>query len=112
MSCDITNDFDDINIRLTYGMLRIGKCNTAAKTFCAIMNLPPPPAELERYNDIFLRSLKKVSSESMRNVVENTLKNYNSNKDITAAFDGSCQKRGHTSLNGVVFAICLETGKV
>ncbi|GFU37254.1 uncharacterized protein NPIL_436341 [Nephila pilipes] len=48
----------------------------------------------------------------MRNAVEDTVKNNNSNRDITAAFDGSWQKRGHTSLNGVVSATCLETGKV
>ncbi|GFY23006.1 uncharacterized protein TNCV_2182671 [Trichonephila clavipes] len=34
----------------------------------------------------------------------------NSNRDITAAFDGSWQKRGHTSLNGVVSGTSLETG--
>ncbi|GFS86834.1 uncharacterized protein NPIL_140901 [Nephila pilipes] len=48
----------------------------------------------------------------MRNAVEDTVKNNNSNRDITAAFDGSWQKRGHTSLNGVVSVTCLETGKV
>ncbi|GFU62936.1 uncharacterized protein NPIL_584011 [Nephila pilipes] len=88
MSSDMTNGFDDINIRLAYGMRCIGKGNSAAKTFCAVMNLPPPPAKFERYNDILLRSLIKVSSESMRNNVEDTVKNNNSNRDITAAFDG------------------------
>ncbi|GFT35810.1 uncharacterized protein NPIL_422681 [Nephila pilipes] len=112
MSSDKTNGFDDINIRLAYGMRYIGKGNSTAKTFCAVMNLPPPPSKFKRYNDILLRSLIKVSSESMRNAVEDTVKNNNSNRDITAAFDGSWQKRGHTSLNGVVSAICLETGKV
>ncbi|GFU31892.1 uncharacterized protein NPIL_694341 [Nephila pilipes] len=110
MSSDMTNGFDDINIRLAYGMRCIGKGNSAAKTFCAVMNLPPPPAKFERYNDILLRSLIKVSRESMKNAVEDTVKN--NNRDITAAFDGSWQKRGHTSLNGVVSATCLETGKV
>ncbi|GFS73137.1 uncharacterized protein NPIL_693731, partial [Nephila pilipes] len=105
MSSDMTNGFDDINIRLAYGMCCIGKGNSA------VMNLPPPPAKFERYNDILLRSLIKVSSESMRNAVEDTVKN-NSNRDITTAFAGSWQKRGHTSLNGVVSATCLETGKV
>ncbi|GFT05053.1 uncharacterized protein NPIL_265111 [Nephila pilipes] len=108
----MTNGFDDINIRLAYGMRCIGKGNSAAKTFCAVMNLPPPPAKFELYNDILLRSLIKVSRESMRNAVEDTVKNNNSNRDITAAFDGSWQKRGHTSLNGVVSATCLKTGKV
>ncbi|GFT46683.1 uncharacterized protein NPIL_488331 [Nephila pilipes] len=112
MSSDMTNGFDDINIRLAYGMRCIRKGNSAAKTFCAVMNLPPPPAKFERYNDILLRSLIKVSRELMRNAVEDTVKNNNSNRDITAAFDGSWQKRGLTSLNGVVSATCLETGKV
>ncbi|GFT23351.1 uncharacterized protein NPIL_159921 [Nephila pilipes] len=101
MSSDMANGFDEINIRLAYGMRCIGKCNSAAKTFCAIMNLPPP-AKVERCNDILLSILIRVSSESMRNAVEDSVKNNNSNMDITAYFDGNWQKRGHTSLNGVV----------
>ncbi|GFT53868.1 uncharacterized protein NPIL_514991 [Nephila pilipes] len=104
MSSDMTNGFDDINIRLTYGMSCIRKGNSAAKIFCAIMNFPPTPAKFERYNYLLLRSLIKVSNESMRNAVEETVKNNNSNKDFLAAFNGSWQKLGHTSLNGVVSA--------
>ncbi|GFU14248.1 uncharacterized protein NPIL_249901 [Nephila pilipes] len=89
----------------------IGKGNSPAKTFCAIMNLPPPPAKFERYNDVLSRSLLKVSSESMKNAVEETV-NINSNRDITEAFDGSWQKSSHTSLNGIEYATFLETGKV
>lgn len=33
-------------------------------------------------------------------------------RDITAIFDGSWQKRGHSSLNGMVRAISGDTGKV
>ncbi|GFT93838.1 hypothetical protein NPIL_576111, partial [Nephila pilipes] len=49
MSSDMTNGFDDINIRLAYGKHCIGKGNSAVKKFCAIMNLPPPSAKCERY---------------------------------------------------------------
>ncbi|GFU26257.1 uncharacterized protein NPIL_322261 [Nephila pilipes] len=112
MSSDTANGFDDINIKLAYSKRYIGKGNSAAKTFYAIMNLPSPPAKFERYNDVLLRSLKKVSNESMRNAVEETAKNKNSNRDITAAFDGSWQKRCHTSLIVVVSATYIETGKV
>ncbi|GFS28392.1 uncharacterized protein NPIL_650401, partial [Nephila pilipes] len=108
MPSDMTNR----NIRLAYGMRCLGKVNSASKTSCAIMNLPPPPAKFERYNDVLLRSLIRVRNDSMRNAVEETDKNNNSYRDITAAFDGSWQKSGHTSLNGVVSATCLETGKV
>ncbi|GFS75513.1 hypothetical protein NPIL_478781 [Nephila pilipes] len=59
MSSDMTNGFDDINIRLAFGMLCIRKDNSAAKTFCVVMNLPPPPAKFERYNNILLRSNDK-----------------------------------------------------
>ncbi|GFT10895.1 hypothetical protein NPIL_450701 [Nephila pilipes] len=82
----------------------IGKSNIAAKTFCAILNLSLPPAKFERYDVVHLRSLIKVSYELMRNAVEETVNNNYSNRSIAAAFDGSWQKRGHTSLIGVVSA--------
>ncbi|GFU48182.1 uncharacterized protein NPIL_85901 [Nephila pilipes] len=106
MSSNMSNGFDDINIRLAYGMRYIRKGNSAAKIFCAIMNLPPPPAKFEHYNDVLLRNLLKVRNESMKNVVEETV-NINSNRDITAAFHSSWQKRGYTSLNGVVYLLHL-----
>ncbi|GFV30924.1 uncharacterized protein TNCV_4013581 [Trichonephila clavipes] len=102
----------DINVRLAYGLRCIGKGNSAAKTFCAVMNLPPPPAKFQRYNGILLESLSKFSNASMKRAVEETVEINNSNRYITSAFDGSWQKRGHTSLNGVVSATSLETGKV
>jgi hypothetical protein len=33
-------------------------------------------------------------------------------RDLTIAIDGSWQKRGHTSLNGVITATSVDTGKV
>ncbi|GFU38652.1 uncharacterized protein NPIL_120921, partial [Nephila pilipes] len=80
MSSDMKNGFDDINIRLVYGMRCIGKGNSAAMTFWAIMNLPPPLAKFERYNDILLRRLKEVSSESIKNAVEDIVKNNKNNR--------------------------------
>ncbi|GFT78761.1 uncharacterized protein TNCV_1805521 [Trichonephila clavipes] len=112
MSSNSTNGVNDISVILAYWLRCIGKGSSAAKTFCAVMNLPPPPAKFQRYNGILLESLSKVSDASMKKAVEETIKMNNSNRDITAVFDGSWQKRGHTSLNGVVSATSLETGKV
>ncbi|GFW29572.1 uncharacterized protein TNCV_1549831 [Trichonephila clavipes] len=112
MSSNSTNGVYDINVRLAYGLRCIGKGSSAAKTFCAVMNLPSPPAKFQRYNGILLESFSKVSDASMKEAVEETVEMNNSNRDISAAFDGSWQKRGHTSLNGVVSAASLETGKV
>ncbi|GFT03606.1 uncharacterized protein NPIL_154661 [Nephila pilipes] len=64
MSSGITNGFDDINIRLAYGMRCIRKVNSTEKTFYAIMNLPPPSAKFERYNDVLLRSLTATCLET------------------------------------------------
>ncbi|GFU67461.1 uncharacterized protein TNCV_1599431 [Trichonephila clavipes] len=112
MSSNSKNRVYDINVKIAYSLRCIGKGSRAAKTFCAVMNLPPPPAKFQCYNGILLESLSKVSDASMKKAVEETVQMINSNRDITAAFDGSWQKRDHTSLNGVVSAISLETGKV
>ncbi|GFT80338.1 hypothetical protein TNCV_1189911 [Trichonephila clavipes] len=78
MSSNSINGVYDINVRLDYGL----RC-------------------------IVLESLSNVSDASMKKAVEETVKINNSNRDMTAAFDGIWQKRGHTSLNGVVSATSL-----
>ncbi|GFU95496.1 uncharacterized protein TNCV_2729501 [Trichonephila clavipes] len=46
MSSKISNKCYDVNLRLTYGMRAIGKGRAAARIFCGLMNLPPPPQSL------------------------------------------------------------------
>ncbi|GFW41544.1 uncharacterized protein TNCV_4034611 [Trichonephila clavipes] len=53
MSSKISNKCYDVNLRLTYGMRAIGKGGAAARIFCGLMNLPPPPAKFERHNSLF-----------------------------------------------------------
>ncbi|GFT92418.1 hypothetical protein TNCV_3084221 [Trichonephila clavipes] len=65
------------------------KGSSAAKTFCAVRNLPPSPAKFQCYNGILLGSLSKVSDASMKKAVEETVEMNSSIRDITAAFDGS-----------------------
>lgn len=50
--------------------------------------------------------------ESMGDAVQETMAMNDNSKDITAIFDGTWQRRGHTSLNGVVTAIIEINGKV
>ncbi|GFW20753.1 hypothetical protein TNCV_1049741 [Trichonephila clavipes] len=99
MSSNSTNGVYVINVRLAYGLRCIGKGSSAAKTFCAVMNFPPPPAKFQRYNGILLESipfyivflyyiivlqysfivflilvfLSKVSDASMKKAVEETV---------------------------------------
>ncbi|GFX38380.1 uncharacterized protein TNCV_2343561 [Trichonephila clavipes] len=59
MSSNSINGVYDINVRLAYGLRCIGKGSIPAKAFCAVMNLPPPPAKFQRYNGILLESHSK-----------------------------------------------------
>jgi RNase P subunit RPR2 len=107
----------DVNIRLAYGLRSIGKGKTAAQTFFGIMNLPKPYDKNQRYTNVLLKHVKEVSEKSMSDAVkeaveENNTKNDQEVNDIPAAFDGTWQKRGHQSLNGVVTATSVDTGKV
>ncbi|GFT13035.1 uncharacterized protein TNCV_431541 [Trichonephila clavipes] len=64
--------------------------------------------------EVNLSALETVSSRSMVNsarVNEAVIENEH-NKNIAIALDGTWQKRGHTSKNGVVTATSLDNGKV
>jgi hypothetical protein len=58
-----------VNVRLAYAIRCIGKRRKAAHTFCAVMDLPPPPRS-ECYSRVLLDSLVDVSNMSMRNTVK------------------------------------------
>lgn len=102
----------DSNIRLVYGMRSIGKGQAAAETLLSIMNLPPPPTKFYHYNSLLLKSLRKVTNDSMIVATREAIAENDHDSDICVAFDGTWQKRGHTSLHGVITATSLDTGKV
>lgn len=100
-----------INLRLVYALRTIGKGHTAAKMLCGILNLPPPP---DRYSshEIYLGTVvEQICKSVMKNAVEEVVMKTQS-RDLCVAVDGTWQKRGHTSLNGVLSVSSLETGKV
>ncbi|GFU31524.1 uncharacterized protein TNCV_3539331 [Trichonephila clavipes] len=107
MSSKISNKCYDVNLRLTYGMRAIGKGGAAARIFCGLMNLPPPPAKFERHNSLFLNVLKTISEDSMNAAVPEALIANDKNSNIAVAVDGTWHKRGYSSLNGVVSATSL-----
>ncbi|GFY32491.1 uncharacterized protein TNCV_3559991 [Trichonephila clavipes] len=112
MSSKISNECYDVNLRLTYGMRAIGKGGAAARIFCGLMNLPPPPAKFERHNSLFLNVLKTISEDSMNAAVHEAVIANDNNSNIAVAVDGTWHKRGYSSLNGVVCATSVENGKV
>ncbi|GFW54220.1 uncharacterized protein TNCV_1559981 [Trichonephila clavipes] len=112
MSSKISNKCYDVNLILTNGMRAIGKGGAAARIFCGLMNLPPPPAKFERHNSLFLNVLKTISEDSMNAAVYEAVIANDNNSNIAVAVDGTWHKRGYSSLNGVVCATSVENGKV
>ncbi|GFS71793.1 uncharacterized protein TNCV_3714911 [Trichonephila clavipes] len=90
----------------------IGKCaEEAARMFCGIMNLPPLPTKFSKYNEMLFGATKDVCDSTMKDAVEAVQENQNI-RDILGAVDGTWQKRGYFSMNGVVTVTSVDTGKV
>ncbi|GFY23591.1 uncharacterized protein TNCV_1038901 [Trichonephila clavipes] len=104
MTSNTVSDGYEVNLRFVYGMRCIGIGKSAAQIFCALMNLPPPPAKFERLYTPIFKALETVSSRSMVNSVNEAVIENEHNKNIAIALDGTWKKRGHTSKNGVVTA--------
>ncbi|GFW70371.1 uncharacterized protein TNCV_4914911 [Trichonephila clavipes] len=93
------------------GLALLEKGGAAARIFCGLMNLPPPPAKFERHNSLFLNVLKTISEDSMNAAVHEAVIANDNNSNIAVAVDGTWHKRGYSSLNGVVCATSVENGK-
>ncbi|GFS92811.1 uncharacterized protein TNCV_1162041 [Trichonephila clavipes] len=102
----------EVNTRLAYAMRSIGKGEAAAKVFCGVMNLPPPPKWFYESLHALNNATEKVAKVSMALAAAETLSFNNGNPNVPVAIDGTWQKRGHTSLNGVVTVVSVEPGKV
>lgn len=107
----LCNGKSEINTRLAYEFRSIGKAEQAAKTVYAIMNLPKPPA-FKYYTKILSKAAKEVCLDSMKKAAQETIELNDGNTDITTLFYRSWQKRGHSSLNGIVSRISADNGKV
>ncbi|GFV34636.1 uncharacterized protein TNCV_1449401 [Trichonephila clavipes] len=102
----------EVNTRLAYAMRSVGKGEAAAKVFCGVMNLLPPPKRFYESLHAINNATEKVAKVSMALAAAETLSFNNGNPNVAVAIDGTWQKRGHTSLNGVVTAVSVDTGKV
>jgi hypothetical protein len=99
------------NLRFVYAMRALGKGQASGDTFCAVMNLPSPPSRFQQITSILGNATKEAASESMQNAVQEAVE-IEGSRDLTVAIDGSWQKRGFKSKNGVVSATTITSGKV
>lgn len=103
----------ELNTRLVYGFRCIGKGEESAKTLCGVLYLPSPPA-FKYYSETLHKAVKEVMVETFKKSVEETVvATEGRDRDgLCVAFDGSWQRRGHRSLNGVVSAVGVNSCKV
>jgi len=115
MTSDISRSrLYDNSIRLVYGQRSIDKDRDAGKVLCPILNISQPPACFNIYNKTASSALTEVSEYSMIQTARWTV-TQNEEDDlshITAFFDGSWQKCGHTSLQGIISATSSDKEEV
>ena len=103
----------EVNIRSVYAMRKCGVGHTGLQKFCGVMNMPPPVAQ-KSYDKLSQKlgvAVEKVAKTSMIEAAVE-VKEKGGLTDVGVSFDGSWQRRGHSSLNGVGTAISVNTGKV
>ena len=110
-----------VNSRTCVTFREMGKGHSSIEKFCMLMNIPPPMI-LKAYQNIGTKlhpAYTEASTKSMQLAATASLCNVGTSPDadrvteVTVSVDGSWQRRGYASLNGVVTAIangkCIDT---
>lgn len=108
----------DINNRTVYTMRVMGHGHSGIEKFTSLMNMPKPMTQ-NNYDKLVNKIAgvtKNVAEETMSDAANDIREQVgvadDSPADIGVSCDGTWQKRGFSSLNGVFAAISIDTGKV
>jgi hypothetical protein len=103
----------EVNLRLVYSMSCIGQGLAGLKTFCAVMDIPPPISQ-KSYDNIVkkIKSATQVVAEKSMKTASSEEKEITGSSDVRISGDGTWKTRGHTSKVGVCSVIGSESGKV
>ena len=98
----------EINRRFIAVMREIGRGPSHASKVCALLDMHKPVKETsyDRHQDKLTDIFSSSAEESMRNAAAEELE-----RDIAVTVDGTWQKRGHNSLNGLCTIISATTKK-
>ena len=101
----------DINTRIIIAFREIGKGFTALKSFCGFMNIPPPMTQ-QSFGDIqdnnVISSYKQAAEDNMKNAAAEL---QHGTDEIVNTAISTWQRRGFSSLNGVVTIIDNSNGR-
>ena len=124
MECDWEYSFNtskkqghsyEVNVRTVLAFREIGKGHNAMTTFNKVMNMPPPLTRrvfTKIQNEKVLPAVKKLASDSMiNNAYQVRDEIANDDGECGVSIDGTWQKRGYSSHNGIVTVISLDTKK-
>ena len=109
----------DINKGMVYTMRACGQGYAGLETFTAFMNMPKPMTA-NNYDKIVSQvteCVKSVAEQTIADAAEEIRNGQNPDSsetviDTAISCDGSWQRRGYSSLNGVVTAISMQTVKI
>ena len=104
----------DINVRSVYTFRNLGIGHKGLEKYCGLMNMPPPMTVMN-YNKISNHvkdAAEYVAEISMQAATSEAVVFNKYSADIGVSVDGTWQRRGYVSLNGVVVAISIDVGKI
>ena len=108
----------EVNRRMVYAMRACGQGFTGVERFATFLNMPKPMTA-NNYEKI-----SNKSKEAVKNIAEKTMydaateikfklaANDDTIVDTAISCDGTWQRRGYSSLNGIVTIISMENGKI
>ena len=105
----------DINKRTVYTMRVLGHGHSSIEKFTSLMNMPKPMTQ-NNYDKVVTKiaNITKIVAEgTMSDAADDIRGNVMANVvDTGVSCDGTWQRRGFSSLNGVFAAISIDSGKV
>ena len=102
----------EVNVRAVYGCRQIGSGYGHLKKLCCCLNMPEPMRvnNFDKLSNSIKNSVKYVAEKSM-SAAAAELRGANETADVGVSLDGTWQRKGFTSLNGVITAISIDSGK-
>ncbi|GFW10683.1 uncharacterized protein TNCV_4918021 [Trichonephila clavipes] len=101
-----------LNTLLVFGLRLIGRGFTAGKKLLCTLNLPCISKNTFRAHELKLLEGVQLCSEENMKAASKEVQNLKKSTTCGVSVDGSCQRRGHMSLNGCVSVISIDTGKI
>lgn len=104
----------DINVRSVYAFRSIGIGYKGLNKFCGLMNMPAPMTSMnyDKISDKLQEAAASIAELSMKTAAKEAVVSNGGSSDIGVSVDGTWQRRGYVSLNGVIVAISMNVGKV